>query len=64
MNSTLPFESINGDKLSTEQRYYLEGIFAGLRNRGVTFPGHRAKSRHRKSRPRPRQLDCGGTNQT
>jgi ferredoxin-nitrite reductase len=37
MPETLPFDSINGDKLSTEQRYYLDGIFAGLRNRGVTF---------------------------
>jgi ferredoxin-nitrite reductase len=37
MPDTLPFDSINGDKLSTEQRYYLDGIFAGLRNRGVTF---------------------------
>jgi ferredoxin-nitrite reductase len=37
MNNTLPFDAINGDKLSTEQRYYLEGIFAGLRNRGVSF---------------------------
>lgn len=37
MNTTLPFESINGDKLSQEQRYYLDGIFAGLRNRGVSF---------------------------
>lgn len=37
MNEKLPFDSINGDQLSTEQRYYLDGIFAGLRNRGVTF---------------------------
>src|SRR5689334_10288415 len=37
MTDTVPFDSINGDKLSTEQRYYLEGIFAGLRNRGVSF---------------------------
>jgi ferredoxin-nitrite reductase len=37
MPDTLPFDSINGDKLSLEQKYYLDGIFAGLRNRGVTF---------------------------
>ena len=37
MPETLPFDSINGDKLSLEQKYYLDGIFAGLRNRGVTF---------------------------
>lgn len=37
MTNTIPFDSINGDKLSTEQKYYLEGIFAGLRNRGVSF---------------------------
>src|SRR5687767_3990780 len=37
MTNTVPFDSINGDKLSTEQKYYLEGIFAGLRNRGVSF---------------------------
>lgn len=37
MTNTIPFDSINGDKLSSEQRSYLEGIFAGLRNRGVSF---------------------------
>lgn len=37
MTNTVPFDSINGDKLSTEQKYYLEGIFAGLSNRGVSF---------------------------
>ena len=37
MTDQLPFESINGDKLSAEQKYYLDGIFAGLRNRGVSF---------------------------
>jgi ferredoxin-nitrite reductase len=34
---TLPFDTINGEKLSTEQQSYLDGIFAGLRNRGVSF---------------------------
>ena len=28
---------INGDKLTHEQTSYLEGLFAGLRNRGLTF---------------------------
>src|SRR5688572_28692224 len=37
MTDQLPFDSINGDKLSSEQKYYLDGIFAGLRNRGVSF---------------------------
>jgi ferredoxin-nitrite reductase len=37
MNDTLPFDSISGEKLSLEQQYYLDGIFTGLRNRGVTF---------------------------
>src|SRR5690606_2286161 len=37
MTESVPFDSINGDKLSLEQKYYLEGIFAGLRNRGVSF---------------------------
>ena len=37
MTDTLPFETINGERLTPEQRSYLDGIFAGLRNRGVTF---------------------------
>ena len=37
MTETVPFESIKGQPLSSEQRSYLEGIFAGLRNRGVSF---------------------------
>lgn len=37
MPDTLPFESINDTPLTPEQRYYLDGIFVGLRNRGVTF---------------------------
>ena len=36
-SSPLPFDEINGQKLSPEQRMYLEGMFAGLRNRGLTF---------------------------
>lgn len=37
MTETFPFETIQGQALSSEQRSYLEGIFAGLRNRGVSF---------------------------
>ena len=37
MNDILPFESINGSTLTTEQRSDLDGIFTGLRDRGVTF---------------------------
>ena len=37
MNVTLPFTEIAGEKLSGEQTAYLEGLFAGLRNRGLTF---------------------------
>lgn len=34
---TLPFEAIKGQKLNGEQRSYLEGLFAGLANRGLRF---------------------------
>lgn len=38
MNTTaLPFDEIKGEKLSNEQRSYLEGLFAGLANRGFKF---------------------------
>ena len=37
MSGAVPFDHINGCKLSDEQRSYLEGLFAGLRNRGLTF---------------------------
>ena len=33
----IPFTEIAGEKLNDEQRFYLEGLFAGLRNRGLTF---------------------------
>ncbi|HMJ91145.1 MAG TPA: hypothetical protein VK530_15085, partial [Candidatus Acidoferrum sp.] len=32
-----PFDSIGGEKLTHEQTAYLDGFFAGLRERGVTF---------------------------
>lgn len=33
----MPFTEIAGQKLSSEQTAYLEGLFSGLRNRGLTF---------------------------
>src|SRR5256886_11567912 len=35
--TTLPFTEISGQKLNSEQKAYLEGLFAGLKNRGLTF---------------------------
>ncbi|MGI8967047.1 MAG: NirA family protein, partial [Limisphaerales bacterium] len=35
--SSLPFDQISGEKLTTEQHSYLEGLFAGLKNRGLGF---------------------------
>ena len=37
MTASIPFEMVAGEKLSPEQLSYLDGIFAGLRNRGVAF---------------------------
>jgi ferredoxin-nitrite reductase len=37
MDSTLPISEIKGEKLTSEQQAYLEGLFAGLVNRGFTF---------------------------
>jgi ferredoxin-nitrite reductase len=36
-DSALPFDQIKGQKLNDEQRSYLEGLFAGLANRGFKF---------------------------
>lgn len=33
----LPFDQINGTMLTGEQRFYLEGLFAGIANRGLKF---------------------------
>ena len=33
----MPFTEIAGQKLNAEQTAYLEGLFSGLRNRGLTF---------------------------
>ncbi len=33
----LPFQQISGQPLNPEQTAYLEGLFAGLRNRGLGF---------------------------
>src|SRR5437660_2127929 len=35
--SPLPFTEIAGQKLNAEQTAYLEGLFAGLKNRGLSF---------------------------
>ena len=35
--ATLPFTEVAGQKLSGEQSAYLDGLFAGLRNRGLSF---------------------------
>ncbi len=37
MSASAPFDSIQGDKLTHEQSSYLDGFFAGLRERGLTF---------------------------
>jgi ferredoxin-nitrite reductase len=46
--AALPFDQINGEKLNREQRSYLDGLFSGLRNRGLAFadvqPNPAAKS--------------------
>jgi len=34
---TLPFTEVAGQSLNSEQSAYLEGLFAGLRNRGLSF---------------------------
>jgi ferredoxin-nitrite reductase len=36
-NSVVPFEKIRGETLNTEQKSYLEGFFAGLQNRGLSY---------------------------
>jgi ferredoxin-nitrite reductase len=35
--TSLPFTEVAGQKLTGEQSAYLEGLFAGLRNRGLSF---------------------------
>jgi len=35
--TSLPFDQIKGEKLTREQQSYLEGLFAGLKNRGFSF---------------------------
>ena len=37
MSAPLPFTEIAGQRLDSEQTAYLEGLFAGLKNRGLTF---------------------------
>lgn len=36
-SQSIPFQEIRGEKLDDEQTSYLEGLFAGLSNRGVSF---------------------------
>ncbi|MEW6304772.1 MAG: NirA family protein [Verrucomicrobiota bacterium] len=35
--TTMPFNEVAGQKLNAEQKAYLEGLFAGLRERGLSF---------------------------
>jgi ferredoxin-nitrite reductase len=37
MSGTLPFTEVAGRKLDAEQTAYLEGLFVGLKNRGLAF---------------------------
>ncbi len=45
--ATLPFTEVVGQKLNGEQSAYLDGLFAGMRNRGLAFadvePNHAAQ---------------------
>ncbi|PYL01833.1 MAG: NirA family protein [Verrucomicrobia bacterium] len=47
----LPFTEIAGQKLDAEQRSYLEGLFAGLKNRGLTFADVDPNSAAGKTKP-------------
>ncbi len=37
VSTPVPFDSVAGEKLTSEQTAYLDGFFSGLRERGVTF---------------------------
>ena len=37
ITASLPFTEVAGEKLNSEQSAYLDGLFAGLRNRGLSF---------------------------
>src|SRR3954471_13262955 len=47
------FEEINGQKLTLEQKLYLEGLFAGLRNRGLSFGDVESNPVESEPKPKP-----------
>src|SRR5258708_13385956 len=49
----LPFDEIKGRKLDDEQRSYLEGLFAGLANRGFKFSDVEPNPAAAPSQPKP-----------
>ena len=53
INPVLPFDEIKGRKLDDEQRSYLEGLFAGLANRGFKFTDVEPNPAAAPSQPKP-----------
>jgi ferredoxin-nitrite reductase len=53
INPVLPFDEIKGRKLDDEQRSYLEGLFAGLANRGFKFSDVEPNPAAAPSQPKP-----------
>ncbi len=51
MSTPLPFTEIAGEKLSAEQAAYLEGLFSGMRNRGLSFTDVEANPAAAPSKP-------------
>jgi ferredoxin-nitrite reductase len=51
--TTLPFDEVKGQALNAEQRSYLEGLFAGLANRGFKFNDLEPNPAAVTSQPRP-----------
>jgi ferredoxin-nitrite reductase len=51
MSAPLPFREVAGQTLTSEQTAYLEGLFAGLKNRGLTFAEVEANPAVEKSQP-------------
>ena len=73
MSSALPFTEVAGEKLTSEQTAYLEGLFAGLKNRGLTFtdvapnpaattvkPDFSSLLAEERIKPNRRVIDAGG----
>jgi ferredoxin-nitrite reductase len=54
--TSLPFETIKGETLSSEQRSYLEGLFCGLKERGFSFADVEPAPRGRVPEPIPENL--------